>query len=234
MKRIIKVIVLLVIFVFLVIDFIGLWKYKLSGKKYEVATNTESDVAVEEAPQGPKIEYTDLSSTTISNDEVVFIKNIEDEDQNGKYVVQGLVFAPYEVSKDDYNSLRAGKSVEILGKKYAKSQIKSNNLILKSSDSNAKEYYINYDTKNKKYILKEKKTDYTVYKTTEQYVKASITKGTTFSVVKNGKTENKKIQDVIDIHKNLEEPQGETGAINTCVFTFNKNGDCSKIVETCR
>lgn len=232
MKKNLKIVVLLVVFVFLIIDFVGLWKYKLSGKKYELATNTEDDAVAEELPEEVKIEYINLESATMNSDEVLFIKNIENEDN--KYTVQGLIYTPYEVSKDDYTSLRSGESVEILGKKYTKSQIKSNNLVLKSSDDNTTDYYINYDTKNKKYVLKENKTDNIVYVTTDQHAKVSVAEGTAFSIVENGKTQNKKIEDVVENHKDLKEPEKETASINTCILTFDKSGVCTKIVETYR
>ena len=86
----------------------------------------------------------------------------------------------------------------------------------------------------KKYILKEKETDYIVYKSTKSSVKIDVPEGTTFATIKNGKTSTKKVEDVLDSHKKLEEPEAETGSINTCTLTFNKNGDCTKITETIR
>lgn len=232
MKKILKIVIVLVIFVLLIIDFVGLWKYKLSGKKYETATSTENDAVVEELPKEDPINYIELDSTTMNSDEVLFIKNIESKD--GKYTVQGIIYTPYEISKDDYTTLRSGESVEILGKTYTKGQIKSNNLVLKASDDNTTDYYVNYNTKTKKYILKENKTDNIVYATTSQYAKVTVEEGTAFSVIENGKTQNKKIEDVIDTHKEQEDPKEETANLNTCVLTFDKNGNCTKIVETCR
>ena len=233
MKKFLKIAVIIIVFALLVVDFVGLWKYKLSGKKYELATASD-DVAVNEIGESDvdTVEYTELTSKTMKNYEKLFIKNIEEE--SGKYLIKGLLYQPYEISKEDYTALRAGKSVEIFGISYQQSQIKANNLILKSSDKNAKNYYIKYDTTSKKYILKDTKTDYEIYQSTDKYVKLSVAEGTDFSIEKNGKTEKTKIEKVLETHKNLKEPEKETEKINICTLTFDKKGECTKITETCR
>lgn len=231
MKKVIKILIIIVVVVILGIDFYGLWKYKLSGKPYVLEANSEEDSAVEETQQD-QIEYEVLTSKDLENGNVLFIKKIEESGE--AYTVKGVIYSPFQVSKDDYNSLKSGKSVEILGNEYKKNKIKSNNMTLKSTETSAKDYYINYDTSSKKYILKESETDYTVYKPTEKNVKIEVAKGTTFATVKNGKTTTSKIESVVDQHIDLNAPEGETGSINTCQLTFNKNGVCTKITETVR
>ncbi|MBQ3409426.1 MAG: hypothetical protein IJH12_09515 [Clostridia bacterium] len=232
MRKVLRIIVILIIVVILVVDFYGLWKFKINGNKYVIETSEEDDSAVEENLGEEAEEYEELTSETLADGKVLFIKSIEEADEG--YTIKGVVYEAYEILKDDYTSLKSGESIEILGSTYTKSQIKSNNLILKSSDSSATAYYINYDTTNKKYILKEKETDYIVYKSTKSSVKIDVPEGTTFATIKNGKTSTKKVEDVLDSHKKLEEPEAETGSINTCTLTFNKNGDCTKITETIR
>ena len=232
MKRVIKIIIVLAIFALLVIDFIGLWKYKLSGSKYELEVASD-DVALNEVTESDNINYIDLNSSTMKSTEKLFIKNIT-KSGDESYEIKGVILEPYEVSKDDYNTLRNGKSVEILGVTYTKSQIKSNNLILKSSDNNAKNYYIKYDTTSKKYILKDSKIECEVYKITENNVKFSVDKGTVFSIEKNGKTEKSTIENVVDSHNDLKVPEEATANLNVCTLTFDKKGNCTKIVEACR
>lgn len=230
MKKVLKIVVILIVVAFLAIDFYGLWKYKINGKRYVIETG-DGDSGIDDSAEQIDDSYEDLTSETLAEGRALFIKNIESKDS--EYIVKAVVFEPHEVSKDDYNALRAGDSVEILGATYKKNKIKNNNLILKSTDSSATEYYINYDTSNKKYILKEKASDNVVYKSTEKKVKFNVQAGTVFAIVKDGKTSKKKIEDVVDSHKELSEPEKETGKITTCTLTFT--GDkCTKITETVR
>ena len=231
MKKVLKIIIIIVVVALLAIDFYGLWKYKLSGKPYVLEADSGDDSASEETQQ-EEIQYEEITSTTLKNGNVLFIKNIEQNNEN--CTVKGVIYEPYEISKDDYNELKSGESVEILGTTYKKNKIKSNNMTLKSTDSSAKDYYINYDTSSQKYILKESKTDYTIYKLVDKNVKIDVAKGTVFATVKNGKTTTSKVEAVADTHSNIEAPEGETASINTCELTFNKNGTCTKITETVR
>ena len=49
-KTVVKWIFIIICVVILIIDFVGFWKYKLKGTKYQVATSadTADDVAIEE------------------------------------------------------------------------------------------------------------------------------------------------------------------------------------------
>lgn len=230
MKKVIKIIIIIVVIVFLAIDFYGLWKYKLSGKPYVLETLSD-DSAVEEMQQ-EEIQYEEITSSTLKDGKVLFINNIDKNDE--KCIVKGIIYEPYEISKDDYDGLKSGESLEIIGATYKKNKIKSNTMTLKSSDSSAKGYYISYDSSKKKYTLKESEDDYTVYKSTQKNVKIEVENGTTFATVKNGKTTTSKVENVVDTHSNIDTPEGETGKINTCQLTFNKNGICTKITETIR
>ena len=227
MKKVFKIIIILVVAVILGIDFYGLWKYKLSGKQYvlETSEGEPEDTYVEE---DDNIE--ELTSSSLADDEVLFIKNNEKGD-NG-YKVTGSVLEPYEVSKEDYTSLRDGKEVEILGETYKKSQIRSNNLVVKSTESGKTNYYVNYNVTSKKYVLKDNETDEVVYKSTGKSYKLNVAEGTTFVTVKNGKNINKKIEDVAESYSSKEEPSEATANISTSTITFGTNGNCSKIIET--
>ena len=227
MKKVLKVLVIIVIVIVLGIDFYGLWKYKLSGKQYVIEAESDEDYATEEPQE--KIVYEEITSATLVDGKVLFIKNIEESGET--YTVKGVIYAPCEISKEDYDDLKAGESVEILGTEYTKNRVKSNSMTLKSTESSAKDYYISYD---KKYILKDSETDYTIYKSTEKNVKVEVAKETSFVTVKNGKTTTAKIDSVVEKHTDLTEPDGETGSINTCELTFNKDGECTKIKETIR
>ena len=237
MKKFFRAVFVVVLSVLLAFDFYGLWKFKLNGKREEQTAST-GDVEVNQNAEAndsspdDNINYTELTSKTLGAGQKLFIKNIE-QDSDGRYAIKGLIFEPFEVSKEDYNSLKNGKSVEILGATYTKKQIKSNNLILKSSDEGAKDFYIKYDTATKKYILKNTDLESEIYQSTEQYVKISVGKGTTFAIDNSGKTENKKIEDVVDTHKNVQEPKEETADVDLCDLTFDKSGVCTKIIEKC-
>lgn len=226
MKKVFKIIIILVVAVILAIDFYGLWKYKLSGKQYVL--ESESDEGSEDTYVEDSLE--DLTEDKLAADSVFFIKSIEKGD-NG-YKVTGSVLEPYEVSKEDYTSLRDGKEVEILGETYKKSQIRSNNLVVKSTESGKTNYYVNYNVTSKKYVLKDNETDEVVYKSTGKSYKLNVAEGTTFVTVKNGKNINKKIEDVAESYSSKEEPSEATANISTSTITFGTNGNCSKIIET--
>ena len=204
MKKVFKIIIILVVAVILAIDFYGLWKYKLSGKQYVL--ESESD-------EGSEDTYVEDSLEDLTED-------------------TGSVLEPYEVSKEDYTSLRDGKEVEILGETYKKSQIRSNNLVVKSTESGKTNYYVNYNVTSKKYVLKDNETDEVVYKSTGKSYKLNVAEGTTFVTVKNGKNINKKIEDVAESYSSKEEPSEATANISTSTITFGTNGNCSKIIET--
>ena len=226
MKKVFKIIIILIVVAVLAIDFYGLWKYKLKGKQYVLETGEEdsADTYTEED------NLEELTSETLEEDEVFFIKNIEQTDEG--YKLTGSTYVPYEIEKEDYTSLRNGKTVEILGETYKKHQIRSNNLVIKSAETGNTSYYINYNITSKKYILKDNETDDIVYKATGKEYKLVVAKGTRFVTVKNGKNSNEKIEDVVDSHKDKTAPDGETSEISTCEITFNEDGKCTKITET--
>lgn len=229
MKRVLKIIIILIVFAILAVDFYGLWKYKLNGKKYVLETGSDEsseDTYVEE----DNIE--DLTSETLSDDEVFFIKSINKTD-NG-YKIVGSVYESYEISKDDYTSLRNGEDIEILGETYRKHKIRSNNLIIKSVESSETNYYVNYNVSSKKYILKDNETDNVVYKPTGKSYKIVVAEGTTFVTVEDEKNINKKIEDVAESYESKEEPSEATANISTSTLSFNANGTCTKITETIR
>ena len=226
MKKVFRIIIILIVVAILAIDFYGLWKYKLKGKQYVLETGEDdsADTYVEED------NLEELTSETLEDDEVLFIKNIEQTDDG--YKITGLTYVPYEIEKEDYTSLRNGKTVEILGETYKKYQIRSNNLVIKSAETGNASYYINYNTTSKKYILKDNETDDIVYKATGKEYKLVVAEGTRFVTVKNGKNSNEKIEDVVDSHKDKTAPDGETSEISTCEITFDEDGKCTKITET--
>lgn len=226
MKKVFKIIIILIVVAILAIDFYGLWKYKLSGKQYvlETAEDDSTDTYVEED------NLEELTSEALEDGEVFFIKNIEQTD--GGYKITGSTYVPYEIEKEDYTSLRNGKTIEILGETYKKYQIRSNNLVVKSSETGDANYYINYNVTSKKYILKDNETDEIVYKSTGEEYKLVVAEGTRFVTVKDGENSNEKIEDVVDSHKDISAPEGETSEISTCEITFDENGTCTKITET--
>ena len=226
MKKVFRIIIILIVVAILAIDFYGLWKYKLKGKQYVLETGEDdsADTYVEED------NLEELTSEKIEDDEVLFIKNIEQTDDG--YKITGLTYVPYEIEKEDYTSLRNGKTVEILGETYKKYQIRSNNLVIKSAETGNSSYYINYNTTSNKYILKDNETDDIVYKATGKEYKLVVAEGTRFVTVKNGKNSNEKIEDVVDSHKDKTAPDGETSEISTCEITFDEDGKCTKITET--
>lgn len=226
MKKVFKIIIILIVVAILAIDFYGLWKYKLSGKQYvlETAEDDSTDTYVEED------NLEELTSEALEDDEVFFIKNIEQT--NDGYKITGSTYVPYEIEKEDYTSLRNGKTIEILGETYKKYQIRSNNLVVKSSETGDANYYINYNVTSKKYILKDNETDEIVYKSTGEEYKLVVAEGTRFVTVKDGNNSNEKIEDVVDSHKDISAPEEETSEISTCEITFDENGTCTKITET--
>lgn len=233
MKKGLKIFIIIVMAIILAIDFVGLWKYKLSGKKYELQTASD-DVASEVPDAGAEesIKYEELTNTTLSSIEKLFIKNVE-KNEDGTYAVKGLIVKIVEVSKEDYTSLKSGEEVEILGVTYSKKQIKSNNIILKSEDESAKDYYVKYDTASKKYVLKDTNNDASVYEKTDKYVSVNVDADLSFVTDKNGKSTNSTMDEVVESHKDLAEPEEATSEINVCAITFDKGGEPTKITEYC-
>lgn len=237
-KTVIKWIFIIICGVILIIDFVGFWKYKVKGTKYEIATNADAtndavnDTDIEENIE-PEIEYEELTSKDFSDGEKLFITNInKDENEEDKYIIKGLIYEEYEFSKEEYNNLKSGKNtVEIFGKTYSGDKMKSNNLTLKSSNSDAESFYIKYDTQTKKYILKESTTDYIVYKSTEKYVQTTVEDELDFVIEKNGKKNESTIKNEEEFYKNIKIPTDKI-KIDLCKLTFNKKGVCIKIVKT--
>lgn len=231
-KTVIKWILIVICVIILVIDFWGFWKYKLSGTKYPTANNAEDSADVAPEEQVPTINYEELASTDFSNGEKIFITDIEKDEDESKYIIKGLIYEEYEFTKEEYDNVKAGKeTIEIFGKKYSKDKISSNNLILKSSDADAEKFYIKYDTKTKKYLLKESAKNNTIYKTTEKYVKTTVNKNLDFVIEKNGKKNTSKIEKQEEFYKNIEVPK-DSIKVDLCGLTFDKKGTCIKITKT--
>lgn len=234
MKNAIKWTFFIILIGIFAIDVAGLWKYKIKGLKNDtvakatVQTEEQADVAPEEEIE---IEYNEITSTTFSDGEKMFITNIVTEDEEN-YKVQGLKYKQYEVTKEEYNNLKEGKStINIFGIEYSKDSTSAGNIILKSSDENAKSYYIKHDTKNKKYILMSSTTDYTVYESEEEYYEITVSGDLEFEIIKNGKTTESTVKEVAQSYNDIEIPE-DTSKINSSEFLFNKKGVCTKITET--
>jgi hypothetical protein len=236
MKKVIKWIFIVIFVAIFAIDMYGFWKYKLSQKSYSstsITTNNEDvgsqeDVEVSEEEQ---IEYAELTSANFSNGEKLFITNIVDSDEEGKSIVQGLIYEEYEITKNEYDNIKNGKSsIEIFNIEYTKDKIQSNNLKLKSSDENAESLYIKYDSTTKKYVVKDSTTNYSVYKPTENYVQATVSENLQFIVEKNKTLQTQTVKDVMQDHIKLTPPVDEV-KINYSTIEFSKNGEISKITE---
>lgn len=236
MKKAIKWIFFAIIIVIFAIDVAGFWKYKLKKSNNSTVAQVETE---EQTPdKGPdnsitnnEIEYVELSTKNFVTGERLFITDITEEN-NGTYAAKGLVYDEYQITKDEYDKLKAGTStIEIFGIEYSKDKITSNNLKLKSTDEKAENLYIKYDSKTKKYILKDSKTDYSVYKATEKYVQTTVDGSVEFDIVKNGKTTKKTVKAVASSYNKVSIPK-DTIKINLSAITFNKKGICSKITET--
>ena len=227
MKKVFKWIFIIGVVVILAIDIAGFWKYKLKTNNSNVATTAEPIQALEE--QNNDIEYIELTSNDFKNGEKLFITDITSEEE-GKYTVKGIIYEEYTVTKDEYNKIKKGTAVNIFDIEYTKDQIQSNNLKLKSTNENAYDLYITYSSKYKKYIVKDRTTDYSVYKSTDKYVKLVVDDDLDFVEEKNGKTNKTTVKDVEGSHKNLSEPEN-TIKVNISTLTFNKKGICTKITE---
>lgn len=227
MKKVFKWIFIIVVVVILAIDIAGFWKYKLKTNNSNVATTAEPIQALEE--QNNDIEYIELTSNDFKNGEKLFITDITSEEE-GKYTVKGIIYEEYTVTKEEYNKIKKGTAVNIFDIEYTKDQIQSNNLKLKSTNENAYDLYITYSSKYKKYIVKDRTTDYSVYKSTDKYVKLVVDDDLDFVEEKNGKTNKTTVKDVEESHKNLSEPEN-TIKVNISTLTFNKKGICTKITE---
>lgn len=236
MKKALKWIFFVILIVIFAIDVAGFWKYKLkksNNTQTQVATSAEgeSDATPEETNQKKNIEYTELTSKKFSNGEKLFIKNISEE-SDGVYEIKGLIYEECRITSEEYKNLKSGKStIEILGVEYSKDKIESNNIKLKSSDEKAKKLYIKYDSKTKKYIVKDSTKNNSLYKPSENYVKVSVSESLEFDVVQNGKTNKQTVKSAVSTHSNISNPKEDEESINLSTLTFNKKGVCTKITE---
>lgn len=234
MKKVVKWIFIVILFIILVIDMYGFWKHKLNGTKYVTSASSDTSDSAEESDseqnENIKIEYSELKSTDFTNGEKLFITDIEAEEKN-MYTIKGLIYEEYEITQQEYNDLKNGKSsIEIFNIEYTKDKIQSNNLKLKSSDENAESFYIKYNSSTKKYILKDSTTDNSVYKPTEDYVKTTVSEKLSFIIQKNKKTQNLTVKDVAKDHIKLQPPK-DTVKINYSTIEFSKKGEITKITE---
>ena len=235
MKKALKWIFFVILIVIFAIDIAGFWKYKLkksNNTQTQVATSAEGDATPEETNQEENIEYTELTSKKFSNGEKLFIKDISKE-SDGVYEIKGLIYEECRITSEEYKNLKSGKStIEILGVEYSKDKIESNNIKLKSSDEKAKKLYIKYDSKTKKYIVKDSTKNNSLYKPSENYVKVSVSESLEFDVVQNGKTNKQTVKSAVSTHSNISNPKEDEESINLSTLTFNKKGVCTKITET--
>ncbi len=231
MKNVIKWIIIVVLVAIFAIDVAGFWKYKLNGTKYVVPASSEEDTGSEvPAEESDTTKYAELSSSDFKNNEKFVIKTIDSED-DGTYTVKGMIYEEYVFSQAEYTNIKNGKEVEIFGIKYSKDKVQNNKITLKSKDENALDLYVLYDTKTKKYILKDVASDNIVYKNIEKYVKLNLAGTVTFNQVLNGKTTKSTLKDQIDNHQKLEKASSTLND-NKCTLTFDKNGKCTAITET--
>ena len=232
MKKVIKWIFIVIAVTVFAIDIAGFWKYKLNGTKYELQTVADDGQAEEPPVEEQKIEYADLKNSDMQDGEKLFITNIDKED-DGTYTIKGLIYEQVEITKEQYNTLKNGKSsVEILGKEYKKDKIKSNNIILKEateqgeSNNNSKSasIYVKYDSTTKKYLVMYYSNDKIVYNKTQKYIKYNASSNLKILIGKD----SKKIADIESKYKDIEIPE-DTENIKLAKFTFNKQGKCTSI-----
>lgn len=238
MKNAIKWIFFIILIVVFAIDVAGFWKYKLkkdNNVSIQIANSQEevTDVGDKDSDTSNQqdVKYNELTSKSLANGQKIFITNIK-ESNDKKYTIQGAVFEQYEITKDEYNKLKSGNlKISIFGIEYYKEKLQSNNLMLTSTDKNAENLYIKYDTKLKKYILKDATTDYVVYKQTDEYVQTTVSGELEFDIIKNGKTNKSTVEGVAKSYNNVNIPK-DTIKVNLSELSFNKKGVCTKITET--
>lgn len=229
MKKVIRWIFIIVVLIIFAIDIAGFWKYKLKKNTNQVAAVPEISQEPENKDPYAGIEFVDLKSSDFKNKEKLFITNIE-KDENEKYIIKGIIYEQYTVTKEEYNKIKNGTSVKIFGSEYKKDTIKLNNLNLKSADENSYDLYITYDAKSNKYVVKDKTTDYNIYKTTNKYVKLLVDEDFVFVEEKNGRSNESTVKEVEETHKNLIVEENSI-KVNISTLTFDKKGICTKITE---
>lgn len=235
MKRVIKWIFIIIAIPIVVIDIYGVWKYKFSGTEYTAAQpqETEKEEMKEVVPEEPPIEYAELTRDDFSQNEKLFITDIEIAPGQNAYEIKGLIFEEYTIDVDEYSDIKNnGGTIEIFGKVYMMDSMKSYNLMLKSVDDDvdAESFYIKYDYTNQRYVLKDATTDYTVYRSTENYVSTVVDADLPFFVQKNNKTEKLIVADVVESHTKIDIPENRV-KINYSTIEFSRNGEITKISE---
>lgn len=205
-------------------------KKSTSSVSAPITQNQSDDSSKDSNEEKESITYKEATSKNFSKGEKLFIKNIEQNSEK-EYIIQGIIYKEYEVKKEEYDKVKSGKlSINILGIEYSKDKMQSNNLKLKSTDENAEDLYIKYNSKTQKYIVIDSTTDYTIYQTEKEYVQITVSGSSQFIIEKNGKSTKKTVKDVKDLYKDIKE-QDETLKINLATLIFNKKGVCTSISE---
>ena len=237
MKKVIRAILLIVIFVVLAIDIFGVWKYKLNGTEYVSYSPPDSDAEVldntelENVFDDSDIEYEELSSKDFWADEKLFIIDIEEAPEQNEYTIKGLIYEEYAITWQEYNDLKNNDGeIEIFGVVYTKDKVQSNNLMLKSEYDDSESFYIKYNATTQKYIIKDSTTDYCLYKATEKYVTTTISANIPFVVQKNNKSEKLTVADVAETHTKIIPPENQV-KINYSTIDFSRQGGIVKITE---
>lgn len=237
MKKNLKTILLVAILIVLAIDVYGVWKYKLSETKTAYSEDVVNDDAItvditnQNLFDDTNIEYAELTNKDFFADEKLFLIDVKSTNDENQYTIKGLIYEEYSITAQEYNALRNGNgSIEIFGISYYKDKLQSGNLMLTSDNEMAENFYIKYNAKTNKYIVKDSTSDYSIYKASDRYVEKIVDGDLPFVIQKNNKTEKLTVADVTNMHNKIIPPTNQV-KINYCTIDFSRQGDILKITE---
>lgn len=172
-------------------------------------------------------DYSDISSK-LKGKEVFYVTDVVDNsDFDNTYTLKGVIYDETTITKSELNKYLKEKKVEVDGQKY---EIKKNedgyySLIDSKYDSEC--YWIK--KKNNNTYTLESTTEFpTVYKLTNKYKEITVSGNLKCEY---GETQEKTT--VKKYFKNFKDrdPIDSTNPDGVFTFNFNKNGNCTKIVE---
>lgn len=236
MKKVLRYIFITIIVIVIALDAYGVWKYKFKQTKYvsaEPEQNENGGQDDKEVPPEPEIEYAELTKNDFSQNQKLFITDIQAVSDPNQYEIKGLIFEEYTIDFEEYTEVKNNEgTIEIFGKVYMKERMQSSNLMLQpvEDDIDAEQFYIKYDYTNKRYILKDATTDYTVCRPTDIYVSTTVDSYIPFVVQRNNKTTEYTVGEVAEEHTKIPIPENQV-KINCSTLNFSRNGEISKITE---
>ena len=172
-------------------------------------------------------DYSEISSK-LKGKEVFYVTDVVDNsDFDNTYILKGVIYDETTITKSELNKYLKEKKVEVDGQKYEIKKNEDGYYSLIDSKYDSERYWIK--KKNNNTYTLESTTEFpTVYKLTNKYKQITVSGNLKCEY---GETQEKTT--VKKYFKNFEDrdPIDSTNPDGVFTFNFDKNGNCTKIVE---